>query len=80
MSELFNALKTNVKGIASDYQEYAQKKQYEKEKKNFDSLSEEDKQVNSIADKMVAITSDYYPHKDYEVIGDVFEVFVARGL
>lgn len=77
MSELFNALKTNVKGIASDYQEYAQKKQYEKEKKNFDSLSEEDKQVNSIADKMVAITSDYYPHKDYEVIGDVFGVFVA---
>ena len=30
MSELFNALKTNVKGIASDYQKYSQKKQYEK--------------------------------------------------
>jgi len=38
MSELFNALKTNVKGIASDFQDHAQKRLYEKEKENFDSL------------------------------------------
>jgi len=77
MSELFNALKTNVKGIASDFQDHAQKRLYEKEKENFDSLSEEDKQLVLAADEMIAITSDHYPHKDYEVIGDAFGVFVA---
>lgn len=77
MSALLDALKTNVKGAASDYHEYSQKKKYEKEKQNFDSLSEEDQQVQLTVDKMVAITSDIYPHKDYEVIGDAFGVFVA---
>lgn len=77
MSALLDALKTNVKGIASDYHEYSQKKKHEKEKQDFDSLPEEDQQVQLTVDKMVAITSDIYPHKDYEVIGDAFGVFVA---
>ncbi|MBW3349718.1 hypothetical protein [Limosilactobacillus reuteri] len=57
MSELFNVLKVNVKGITSDYQKYTQKT-IRHAKKNFYSLSEENKQAGLVADKMIAITSD----------------------
>ncbi|MBB1069701.1 heavy metal-binding domain-containing protein [Limosilactobacillus sp. RRLNB_1_1] len=77
MSSLFDALKTNVKGVASDYHEYSQKKKFEKEKQNFDSLSEKDQETSFRVDKIIAITSELYPHKNYEVIGDAFGVFVA---
>ncbi|WP_288638811.1 heavy metal-binding domain-containing protein [uncultured Lentilactobacillus sp.] len=77
MSELFDALKQNVSGLASDYHDYSLKKKAEKEKSNFDSLSDEDKKTSLAVKNMIAITSDTYPHKDYEVIGDVFGVFVA---
>lgn len=58
VSELFNVLKVNVKGITSDYQKYTQKTIRHAKKKNFYSLSEENKQAGLVADKMIAITSD----------------------
>jgi uncharacterized protein YbjQ (UPF0145 family) len=40
-------------------------------------LSKEEQDTSLAAEKMVAITSDVYPHKDFDVIGDVYGVFVA---